>query len=170
MVPVHSALAWRQRTPPPLDRSGRRGQPTGGIDIPAPMTLARGLEDDQTFTASIGEVGIIRDHTPYIERPRYTPPASGWVSWTDAGPARGDLHMRVVNYRREAGSWSARFPVVAESPTGGMHSMTPSAASRTIARYDARPQMTVPPRERLANAQYSGQTYSQTTTVLRRPR
>lgn len=158
----------RQRTAPPIDRStARRGPSSGGRDTPNPRTLAPGMTDDRArYNGASFDGRIVRDRTPYYEHPRYIPPPRTWINWTMAGPIRLTLAMRQATWRKMVGTDRSRYPVVQGAPTTGMHTMTPAAADRTVARYQRIPARMLPARvDRLSPARYSGQTYSATTTV-----
>lgn len=161
--------AMQRRRPPGANPYvGRRGPSTGGIDRFMPITAAPGIVDERARDNATSNDGrIVRDRIPYLDHDRFIPPAQGWVDWTGAGPARPELHMRQMTYRRESGSSRSRFPTVADSPTGGLHTMTPGTVQRTVPRFVQTPQMRSSPYDRLSPGQYSGQTYSQTTTVRR---
>lgn len=163
---MNAFLSDRQRAPIVVDRShARLGTSAGGVDRAHPMTLAAGLVDQQArYPATLFDRLIRRDRGPYFQKARVIPPGNAWVSWTGAGPARPELHARNQTWRREVGSSNSRFPVV-DSPTTGMHTMTPSTVARTLPRYVETQQMLPPRQNRLSNARYSGQTYSQTTVV-----
>lgn len=161
-------LSWRQRQRPPIDRAhARLGPSSGGIDRFQAMTLAPGMDSELArYPGDANDGGITRDRIPFYERDRFIPPGQSWVDWTNAGPRRPELHMRQMSYMREQGSSRSRFPTVADSPTGGLHTSVPSTTSRTVPRYVETPQMRATGQDRLAPGQYSGQTYSQTTRVL----
>lgn len=159
-------LTMRQREEPPIDRrSPRRLRSAGGRAEADPQTLAVGIEDEKPrYPGTVFDTEIMRDRGPWYKQSRYMPPGVSWVSWTAAGPARPELHMRNATLREMVGNSRSRFPVV-DSPTGGMHTMTPSGVSRTVPRYVTTPQMQSARINRLSPGQYSGQTYSQTTAI-----
>lgn len=149
----------------------RRGEAAGGYDTTSPRTLAPGIDNELArYPGTAFDGRVRRDRGPYYQRAAYLPPPVTWVNWTAAGPVRPELHMRNVTMRPEVGSSRSRFPVVAGAPTGGMHTMTPSGASRTVPRYVSTPQMTTARQNRLSPGQYAGQTYSQTTRLQGRAR
>lgn len=164
-------MTRRQRTAPPIDRwAARRGDAAGGYETANPRTLAVGIEDEKArYPGTVNDGGIIRDRTPWFKASRPMPPGVSWVSWTAAGPVQPSLHMRNATYRDWQGNSSSRFPAV-QSPTGGMHTMTPAGQARTVARYVTTPQMQAARINRLSPGQYSGQTYSQTTVSQGRGR
>lgn len=165
---VDPQLAWAQRQLPPADRHTlRRGQSSGGpAREPRPLTLARGMDTELTRdVGTTNDGGIRRDRMPYYAAPRLIPPGQNWVDWSGAGPTRPELHMRQTSWRREVGSSRSRYPVIADSPTGGLHTMTPGVAQRAYERYGQTDQMRAAPYNRLCHSQYSGQTYSQITVV-----
>lgn len=160
------ALTGRQRTAPPLDRwSTRRGHARGGYDTTAPRTLAPGIDNELERYPFTEGARTVRDKGPFYTAPRYVPPPDTWVDWTEAGPARPELHVRNSTWRPEVGASRSRFPYVEGSPTGGMHTMGPAGVARTVARYVETPQMSAARINRLSPGQYSGQTYSQTTRL-----
>lgn len=159
-----------QRQPIPVDRrTPRRGVGRGGYDTAHPMTLAPGFDDTNArYPGTLGDTRVFRDRGPYYQRPTYIPPGDGWKNWTADGPARPELHMRNVTFRIMAGNSASRYPLV-NTPTGGLHTNTEAGVKRTVRRYVTAQQMVGARVNRLALGQYAGQTYSQTTTVLRRP-
>jgi len=161
-----NTLTERQRTAPPIDRwSARRGESGGGYDTTSPRTLAPGIDNQlHRYPGTVFDGQIMRDRGPFYMQPRYTPPADGWVNWTEAGPTRPELHMRNATLRTMVGNSNSRYPTIS-SPTGGMHTMITPGVARTVQRYVTAPQMTGARINRLAPGQYSGQTYSQTTRI-----
>jgi hypothetical protein len=150
---------------PPFDRwSTRRGLSGGGVDVAVPRTLAPGLDNQMARYPFNEGTRTVRDRGPFFSAPRFIPPPNNWVDWTGAGPARPELHVRQATWRPEVGSSRGRFPVV-DSPTGGMHTMGPSAVARSYPRYVETPQMRGARINRLSPGGYSGQTYSQTTRI-----
>lgn len=166
MTPTRYLTAVQRTPPQAYDRThARRLESGGGIEVASPMTLAPGLETEQTRTpGTVFDGGVMRDRGPFYRRPVVVRAGDSWVDWTGAGPTRPELHMRNVTYREEVGSSRSRFPVV-NSPTTGMHTMQPAGTQRTASRYVKIPQM-VPARvDRLSPARYAGQTFSQTTRL-----
>lgn len=163
---MNPALTSRQRTAPPMDRwHARRLESGGGYEFPDPKTLAVGIEDERArYPGTVYDDEILRDRGPFFQRPRFIPPADNWVSWTKAGPARPELHMRNATLRDMVGNSASRYPVV-DTPSTGMHTMGPAGVARTFPRFQQTPQMTGTRQFRLLPGQYSGQTYSQTTQV-----
>lgn len=160
-------MTSRQRSAPPIDRrTPRRGESGGGYDVvEGPRTLAPGIENDlMRFPGTVFDGGIRRDRGPFFEQPQYIPPPVTWISWTDAGPRRPELHMRNVTYRNLVGNSKSRYPVV-DSPSTGMHSMGAAGTARTSQRYVTTPQMRTARQNRISPGQYAGQTYSQTTRL-----
>lgn len=155
------------RDRPPMDRrSPRRGQSSGGVDQAHPRTLARGIVDNLPFLPRTrNDATTVYDRTPYFSHSRFIPPAQGQVDWTRAGPVRPEMGMRNAVYRPEQGSSNSRFPYIAASSTGGLHTVTPSAISRTAPRYVQTVQMQPARQNRLSPNRYHGQTYSATTVV-----
>jgi hypothetical protein len=162
-------LSARQRATPPADRWHlRRGLSAGGYDTTHPMTLAPGMENDlPRYPGTVYDGGVDRERQPYYHVETKSNVGDGWVNWTAAGPPRAELHMRTTEYRRESGYGSRRFPFIPSSPTGGMHTMTPTSTAYTMPRYVSGqiPQMTAARINRLAAARYAGQSYSQSTAV-----
>jgi hypothetical protein len=160
-------LSQRQRAAPPIDRwHARRGESGGGYVHANPLTLAPGMENDQArFPGTEYDTAVLRDKSPFYHAETRANVGDGWVNWTAAGPPRAELHMRTSTYRVEQGG--TRYPFIPTSPTGGRHTMVPSATTYTTPRYvDAGlPQMTAARINRLSAARYSGQSYSQTTAV-----
>lgn len=157
----------RQRTAPPIDRTtARRGESGGGYDlVEGPRTIATGIVDTYArYPGTAFDGRILRDRAPFYEHPTYSSPGDGWVNWTQAGPARPELHMRNTTWRNLVGNSRSRYPVV-DSPSTGMHTMGPAGVARTADRYVSTPQMVAARPFRLAPGQYAGQTYSQTTQV-----
>lgn len=161
------ALSQRQRAAPPIDRwHARRGLAAGGYDTTHPLTLAPGMENDQArYPGTSQDSAVRRDKTPWYHVGQKGNVGDGWVNWTAAGPPRAELHMRTTTWRDEQGG--TRFPFIPSSPTGGRHTMVPSATTYTTPRYvdSGLPQMTGARINRLAAARYAGQSYSQSTAV-----
>lgn len=164
-------LVDRQRTAPPVDRRTlRRGLSAGGVAVARPRTLAVGMEDSQErVPAGVFDTQIIRDRGPFYSRDRAMAAGDNWVNWSTAGPVRPSVWQRNVSLRTMVGNSASRYPFV-NTPTGGMHTMTAGAVSRTLPRYQQTPQMVGARVDRLQPGQYSGQTYSQTTQLQGRPR
>jgi len=160
------ALTHRQRDEPPADRwHARRLESGGGYDQTSPRTLAVGLETELArYPGDAFDQRIVRDRGPYYQHARFIPPPVTWISWTEAGPRRPELHMRCASLRTMVGNSESRYPVI-DSPTSGMHTMGPSGVARTVQRYVTTPQMVGARQFRLSPGQYSGQTYSQTTQI-----
>lgn len=162
-----AALSQRQRAAPPIDRwHARRMTAGGGYDTTHPMTLAPGMENDQArYPGTTQDVAVQRDKSPFYHAETRGNVGDGWVNWTAAGPPRAELHMRTTTYRAEQGG--SRFPFIPGSPTGGRHTMVPSATQYTTPRFvdSGLPQMQGARINRLAAARYSGQSFSQTTAV-----
>lgn len=161
------ALSQRQRAAPPIDRwHARRGLSAGGYDTTHPMTLAPGMDNDQArYPGTTQDSALRRDKTPWYHVGVKGNVGDGWVNWTAAGPPRGELHMRTQTWRDEQGG--TRFPFIPSSPTGGRHTMVPSATTYTTPRYvdSGLPQMRGARINRLAAARYAGQSFSQSTAV-----
>lgn len=161
------ALSQRQRAAPPIDRwHARRGNASGGYDTSHPMTLAPGMENSQArYPGTEFDSAVRRDKGPFYHVEQKGNVGDGWVNWTAAGPPRAELHVRTDTYRVWAKG--GRFPFDPNSPTGGRHTMVPSATTYTTPRYvdSGLPQMRGTRQNRLSAARYSGQSYSQTTAV-----
>lgn len=164
-----AAMTARQRATPPADKwHNRRGVSGGGYDTAIPLTLAPGMENEQARYPNM----TTQDDVSYQRGPFYSaecrsPVGNGWVDWTAAGPPRAELHMRCWTWREEEGTSASRYPYIPSSPTGGRHTMTPTAVTRTMPRFveSGLPQMTSARVDRLSSARYAGQSYSQTTAV-----
>ncbi len=144
----------------------------GGYDqVEGARTLAPGLETEQArYPGTANDAAILRDRRAWYPSAHYLPPPITWVNWTAAGPTRPELHMRTVDYRVMVGNSTSRYPTVPNAPTGGMHTMTPAGpggTKMTAPRYvgSGLPQMTAARTDRIANARYAGQSFSQTTAV-----
>lgn len=162
-----AALSQRQRAAPPIDRwHARRGLSAGGYDRSNPMTLAPGMENDQArYPGTTQDGALLRDKSAFYHVGQKGNVGDGWVNWTAAGPVRAELHARTYTWRDEQGG--SRYPFIPGSPTGGRHTMVPSATTYTTPRYvdSGLPQMQGARVNRLAAARYSGQSYSQSTAV-----
>lgn len=167
-------LSARMRSAPPIDkRSARRGLAAGGYDRAEPHTLAPGIETELArYPGASNDQGITRDRRPfYSATVNYVPPALSWVNWTEAGPARAELHMRTTDLRNMVGNSQGRYPYLPGSPTGGRHTMIPSTGPGGVTQTRQRfvgaglPQMRAARPDRLAPARYTGQSYSQTTSI-----
>lgn len=161
------ALSQRQRAAIPIDKwHNRRGLAAGGYDTSHPLTLAPGMENDQArYPGTTQDSAVARDRSPFYRAEVRSPVGDGWVNWTAAGPPRAELHMRTTTYRAEQGG--TRYPFIPSAPTGGRHTMVPSATTYTTPRYVSGqiPQMTGARVNRLAAARYTGQSYSASTAV-----
>lgn len=159
-------MSLRQRSPHPIDkRSARRGESGGGYDTAHPMTLAPGLETElPRYPATVYDGQIIRERRPFYSALVRSSVGNSWVDWTAAGPPRAELHMRTTEWREEQGASASRFPTV-DTPTGGRHTMVHSGVKITTPRFVETPQMQGARINRLSNARYAGQSYSQTTAV-----
>jgi hypothetical protein len=164
-------LVDRQRASVPVDRrTMRRGESGGGVQVANARTLAVGIEDERArYPATVFDTQIIRDRGPYIQKDRARAAGDNWVNWSTSGPVRPSMHQRNTTFRTMVGNSASRFPFV-DTPTGGMHTMTAGAVSRTVPRYVTVPQMVGARIGRLQPGQYAGQTYSQTTRLQGRPR
>jgi len=161
-------LSDRQRhpTPPPDRVTPRRGTSSGGVAVAdGPYITPHGMDDNVERTrAKVFDGRILRDRGPYLHVETTMPAGQSWVNWTKAGPVRAELHVSQRTYRVRQGSSATRYPVV-DSPTTGRHTDVQAAASRTLGRYRATPQMTARRQGRLRPGQYHGQTYSQLTRI-----
>jgi|SRR5262245_868815 len=162
-------MSLRQRSPHPIDkRSARRMEAGGGYDVAHPMTLAPGLETElPRYPGTVYDAEIVRERRPWYSIDVRSPVGDSWVDWTAAGPPRPELHMRTTDWREEQGASKSRFPFDPNSPTGGRHTMVHSGVKITTPRYvdSGNPQMRGARINRLSNARYAGQSYSQTTAV-----
>lgn len=164
---------WSQaRDHPPYDETTNRrlNSPNSPPPRARPRTLAAPLDNQRDrYPGASNDGAIVRDRLPTIQRPFYLPPGNSWVNWTTCGPVRSTLHMQQWSYRQMAGNSNSRNadPV----PTGlgtqdqghGLHTTPKPATARTIGRYFDTVQMVPPRADRLSQARYSGQSYSQTT-------
>lgn len=116
---------------------------------------------------------IQRDRTPWYDNDYMTSHHDTLVNWTDCGPVRPSLHMRQQTVTRMQGTSATRNfdpnPVVEGSGMQdqghGMHTNPPLSKKAINANFRARQQQ-VPARvNRLSPAVYTGQSYSQTTSV-----
>lgn len=87
-------------------------------------------------------------------------PAADPIRWTDSGPIRLDMHMSTYAWR----PWAGTFGQYQE----GWHTGTPITQKEKLTKGSNKEvQMTRPWQNRLTFARYRGQTYSQTTEMLR---
>jgi hypothetical protein len=164
---------WSQaRDRPPYDQStARRLDAGGGARAPMrPRTLANPLDTQRDrYPGAANDGKIIRDRTPAIVRPFYIAPGNSWVNWTEAGPVRSTLRMMNGTYRAMAGNDNTRNLDPRATGYGtqdqghGLHTTPRPATARTIGRYRDTTQMAPPRADRLSQARYNGQSYSQTT-------
>lgn len=155
-----------QRAPRPFNHGPRRGLPVGGDPGRLPRTIEPfGIEDEHSrYPGDEFDTAIRRDRMPWIPAPYYIPPADGWVNWTQAGPIRPTLHMRNATLRMMQGNSNTRELQDPTNPQRGLHTNPPDAVARTVARYvSGNPQMMAGRQDRLSEARYSGQSFSQTT-------
>lgn len=160
-------LNARQRAVPPPSQGVRRGHSGGGeADGGEGRTLAPGLVTELARYPGTRFDGLIqRDKSPWYPREYRTPGGLSWVDWTAAGPVRPELNMRNVSYRLMQGNSNSRADQDPNNPRQGLHTNPMPGVARTVERYvDPRnPQMTAARVDRLSNARYDGQSYSQTT-------
>jgi hypothetical protein len=166
---IDPTLSALQRAQHPMDRwSPRRNLSAGGPPrLPRPMTIGPGIVDNIVREPNLNDAGVVHDRGPWYHRSYYIPAGNSRPSWTDAGPDRPSLHMSQQSISPTYGTSTSRFPFVPESPTGGMHTMTQPAITRTLPRFVQTVQMMPPRTDRLASGQYRGQSYSATTVPLR---
>lgn len=166
---------WSQaRDHAPYDEDTGRLDCSPSTPVPParPRTLAAPLADQRDrYPGAANDGAIVRDRVPTIQRPYYLPPADTWVNWTTCGPVRSTLHMQNSSYRQMAGNSNTRNadPVATTYGTQtqghGLHTTPKAATARTIGRYFNTVQMVPPRADRLSQARYSGQSYSQTTVM-----
>lgn len=147
---------------PPRIRDARGG--------PAPSlirrTLAPGMDNDLArYPGTVFDTTIQRDKGPWLPVDNLRGAASGWYDWTAAGPPRPELHQRNVTLRIMQGNSRTRALQNPLDPNQGLHSMPVPSAVGAHQRFinPANPRMRKPRVDRLANSQYSGQSYSATT-------
>jgi hypothetical protein len=162
-------LYRRQRSVPPPPLGGRRAHSAGGdADGGEGRTLAPGLNTEQArYPGTHYDTEIRRDKTPWFPRDHMVPGGLSWVNWTAAGPLRAELHMRDVTVRTMQGNTNSRALQDPRNPQRGLHTNPMSGVGRTVERFvnPAVPSMTGARVDRLSNARYDGQSYSQTTRV-----
>jgi hypothetical protein len=161
----------------PYDRyTARRGDGTGGVDarghgreiIPG---LVDGVIRESTGAYSRDKL-ILRDRMPTYMRDYMTGNANTLVDWTNCGYIRPSLRMRQATVRRQVGTDATRnfdpHPIVGfgtQDQGHGMHTNVAPYKRAANARHFGIPQMMPANVNRLTSARYSGQSYSQTTTV-----
>jgi len=160
-------LTDRQRATPPPPRGGRRAHSAGGYaEGGEGVTLARGLVSELSrYSPTVFDGEIRRERTPWYPREYAIPGGQSWVNWTAAGPIRAELGMRNVTLRTMAGTSNTRADQDPANPRQGLHTNPVNGVARTVQRYmdPANPAMTAARVDRLSNARYDGQSYSQTT-------
>lgn len=165
----YSTLSARQRSVPPPDTHIRRAHSRGGWAAGgrARGPLVSGMEDEQArYPGTFFDRRTQRDRGPWYPIDYYVPQGNSWVNWTAAGPPRPELHMRNVTYRPEVGSSQTRAFRDPNNPQRGLHTNPVNGVARTLQRYvSGNPQMRPGRVDRLTNAQYTGQSYSQTTRL-----
>lgn len=161
----------------PYDRfTARRGDSAGGMDGRGQgRTISPGLidgtirEGDGAYTR---DRLIQRDRMPIYLRDYMVGNANTLVDWTRCGPIRPGLFMRQVTVRRQGGSDATRNydprPIAGfgtQDQGHGLHSNPQPSKRATNARFGARVQMQPASVNRLSQARYAGQSYSQTTRM-----
>lgn len=181
-----------QREAVPFDRRPVRRRNSGGGEPRQLLrrTLAAGMDSESArFPGTVNDNLIRRQQQAWYPMDTYTPAGNSWVSWTDAGPCRPELHMRDASYRLMQGNSRTRqllnpgpgLTVTAPGyrstqdgriiqPTTqvrvGLHTDPKRTARITVERYtNKNPRMTTARQDRLRSGQYTGQSYSQTTRV-----
>jgi hypothetical protein len=158
-----------------LDSAGGRVRPEGaGREITPGLVDGRARELSGSYSR---DALILRDRTAVYDFDSYRA-AGSLVDWTMSGPIRRSLWVRNESDRRQAGTDNTR----AQDPTPiatygsqdgtmskphGMHTTPISGRVLSSRTYQAsgRAQMTAARYNRLADAVYQGQSYSQTTRV-----
>lgn len=166
-----TAVQQRQRAAPPFNRERPRRTPQGAGGPAARgklLTANAQIENEVArFPGTTNDQLVAHDRNPWYDRDSYVPPGVSWISWTAAGPVRPSLHMRQATNSMYQGNSASRFPT-ANTPTGGLHSASPSGPSgtpMTAPRFVNTPQMRAARIDRLTTGQYAGQSFSGTTAM-----
>lgn len=161
---------WQRGAPPPSDTTTprRRTSPGGAAPTLTRRTLARGIDDqDVRAPGYLNDDAIRFDRTPWMHAEAVSGVGTGTVNWTESGPPRAELHMRALpGVRTMAGTSRTRYLANPGDPSIGLHSATPVTPRGNIQRYAGqRPTIRPGRQNRLTQATYSGQSYSQTTLM-----
>jgi hypothetical protein len=153
---------------PPFNRVAPRIRDSrgGANGVLFRRTLAPGMDNEMTrYPGTANDTTIQRDKTAWYPTDNLLGTASGWYNWTAAGPARPELHMRDVTMRIMQGTSRSRNLQNPLDPTTGLHSMPTPGAVGPYQRFlnPKNPRMRKPRVDRLADSQFSGQSYSATT-------
>lgn len=161
----------------PYDRSvNRRGDSAGGADQRGQgRVISPGLIDN---TIREGQGGysrdrlIERDRMPIYVRDYMVGNANTLVDWTNCGDPRPSLWMRQVTVRRQGGTDGTRNfdprPIQGygtQDQGHGLHTNPQPFKRATNARFQQTAQMQPTSFNRLSQARYAGQSYSQTTRM-----
>lgn len=153
---------------PPFNRVPPRIRDSRGGAAPSLIrrTLAPGMDNELArYSGTANDTTIQRDKGPWLPVDNFRGAATGWVDWTAAGPPRPELHQRNVTMRIMQGNSRSRALQNPLDPTQGLHSFPAPGAQGPYQRFinPDNPRMRKPRNDRLANSQYSGQSYSATT-------
>lgn len=161
----------------PYDQSvNRRGDSGPGRDARGVgRVISPGLIDG-TIRESAGAYArdnlIERDRIPFYERDYMVGNADTLVDWTNCGPIRPSLHMRQMTVRRQVGTDATRNfdprPIAGygtQDQGHGLHTNPAPFKRATNARFQQTAQMQPAYVNRLSQARYAGQSYSQTTRM-----
>lgn len=164
-LPPHRGASDGGRIPhePVIQGGGFRARSRGGVGpgrIGYFVTVDNSEErqiSPQIGTSNTNDQLIQRNRGPWMHVGYYLPPPVTEISWTAAGPARPELHMRQGGYRRWSGADNQFYE--------GMHSNGPAGTALTNKRILEKVQMTPPVQNPITVPRYRGQSYSQTTRV-----
>lgn len=161
-------------TPPMLDQGSTPRFPRGhrwgnrerqGLpERPRPFPTAPGVADSRLRVSPVtNDQRIRREATPWIPRPTAIPAGTGRASWYAAGPARPGLMMRTATMSPRSGVSRSRFMTDPRDWRLGLHTTPVTRSYGTDPRYKGQPAMSRRRQNRLSDARYTGQSYSQTT-------
>lgn len=168
-------LSQLQRQPAPMvgDRRSVRGtyqaQAPGATPALTRRTLANGVDNEMVRAPGyLLDAQIRRANGPWYPSDNLHGVGTGTVNWTACGPPRPEMHFRqLFALRQMAGTSATRFLKSPVDPKLGLHSTPPKPRKMgNLERIEARaPQIRRGRRDRLSQARYTGQSYSQTTRV-----
>ena len=153
---------------PPFNRIAPRIRDSrgGSNQVLFRRTLAPGMDNEASrYPGTSNDTTIQRDKGPWLPTDNLLGTAGGWYNWTAAGPARPELHMRDVTMRIMQGNSRSRNLQNPLDPGQGLHSMPTPGAVGPYQRFlnPENPRMRRPRVDRLADSQFTGQSYSATT-------